>query len=42
MEKVCFPKLLLPVPFLTLKFKQVLGNFHKGVQDMDFTEQSTV
>lgn len=29
MEKVCFPKLLLPVPFLTLKFKQVLKIFTK-------------
>lgn len=37
MERVCFPKLLFPVSFLTLKFTHVLENIHKGVQDMDFT-----
>lgn len=42
MEKVCFPKSLLPVSFLTLKFTQVPENIHKDVQDMDFTVQSRV
>lgn len=41
MEGICFPKLLLPISFLTLKFTQVLENIHKGVQDMDFTGKST-
>lgn len=41
MERICFPKLLLPVSFLTLKFTQILENIHKGVQDTDFTGQST-
>lgn len=42
MEKVCFPKSLLPVSFLTLKFTQVLENIHKDIQDMGFTGQSRV
>lgn len=41
MEEIYFPKLLLPISFLTLKFTQVLENIHKGIQDMDFTGQST-